>query len=152
MAMDIFAFKKSLFLWFTSTLHFASMDIFLEGFEIEKKMPISDWKKAKVPEKFFKVFFKNVKAFRCKRQGVLGETPWRFLRYPKRCTTNRHFSPLKIKRHDDSERVKTGCFQWKEFNKQSLKYRKKCTAIELFRMRNVFDWQTAQGTKREVIV
>lgn len=53
------------------------MDIFLEGFEIAGKMPISDWKNAKVPKKFFKVFFKNVKAFRCKRQGVLGETPWR---------------------------------------------------------------------------
>ena len=57
------------------------MDIFLEGFEIEKKMPISDWKNAKVPEKFFKVFFKfffifseNVKAFRLKRQGVLLQT------------------------------------------------------------------------------
>ena len=39
------------------------MDIFLEGFEIEKKMPISDWKNIKVHKKFFKVFFKNVKAF-----------------------------------------------------------------------------------------
>ena len=47
------------------------MDIFLEGFEIEKKMPISDWKNAKVPEKFCKVFFKNVKAFDSKHDRVL---------------------------------------------------------------------------------